>query len=175
MTPNLPVDYMRNLINEFQIPNEDKIIECLLIDKSSQEPIWDAGVFISDEQAGKFYSDIFHFWVRSFFCFVEDLWLGSMLQDRAPDIICTPISPDEFRIHYLKLLHERCLSPDFIETQEFPGTYTELEKRSFTNAYIILDLPNIKSSVANSDGEYLAYFHIKPGKLSDLRHWAEIQ
>jgi hypothetical protein len=150
------------MIKEFQVPESDALVECLLMSSHSQQPIWDAAVFISTKQAEKFYSDAFHFWVRAFFCFAEDMTLGSLFQEMVPYIACNEISTEEFRRKYLTLLHQRVQEESFLEAQKYPETYTELEKRSFSGSYVILDHPNIKSGVAGSDGEYLAYFQYLP-------------
>jgi hypothetical protein len=47
--------------------------------------------------------------------------------------------------------------------KQYPESRIELENRTFSQAYVILDRPNIKSAVASSDGEYVAYFQTVPG------------
>jgi hypothetical protein len=148
------------MIKEFQVPESDALVDCLLMPPHTHQPIWDAAVYISTKQAEKFYSDVFHFWVRAFFCFAEDMELGSLFQEVVPFIECNEITPEEFRRNYFALLHQRVQEASFIEAQKYPETYTELEKRSFSHSYVILDHPNVKSCVAGSDGEYLAYFHL---------------
>jgi len=157
-----PEQYVRKLISTFQVPRHDALVECYLRVPDVQRPIWDSAIFVSTKQSEHFYSDIFHFWVRAFFFFVEDSLLGTMFQEMAPYIECKKISAEEFQRRYLMLLNQRVPEESFIEAQRFHDTYTELEKRSFSSAYVMLDRPNIKSSVANSDGEYVAYFQTVP-------------
>jgi hypothetical protein len=167
MGGNDPRRYIQKMIEDFRIPGRDALAECLLAAPGEYPPVWDSAIFLSTEQSKGFYSDIFQFWVRAFFCFVEDTRTGSMFHDIIPFIVCREISSEEFRRHFFELLHERRADESFTERQAYPETRVELEKRSFWHPYIVLERPNIKSSVAYSDGEYVTYFVAgSPGRLS---------
>jgi hypothetical protein len=154
-------EYIRNMIIGFQVPQRDALVECLLMVPNNQNPIWDSAIFVSTKQSAKFYSDLFQFWVRAFFFFVEDMRLGSLFLDVIPFVACKPISAEEFQRNYLTLLHQRVLDSSFTEAQGSP-TRVELEKRSFSDAYVVLNSPAIKSCAACSDREYVAYFQTIP-------------
>jgi hypothetical protein len=160
-----PTQYIQKMIQEFKIPGHDAITECLLAAPGKQAPIWDSAILISTGQAKHFYTDIFQFWVRAFFCFVEDIQAGPLFDSVIPSIDCRPISPEEFQHDYVALIRQRNMDPSFIESQQYPQTFVELEKRTFKEPYTVLHRPDIKSAVTHSNGEYLAYFVMPvPGK-----------
>jgi len=162
MKADHPTQDIRKMIENFRIPSTDALAECWLSIPNDQQRIIDAGIFISTKQSEGFYSDIFHFWVRAFFFFVEDMNLGIFFQDAIPLIECKEISTSEFRNNYFALFEKRKPGFFFIENQQNPQTYIEINNRTFSKAYIVLDRPNIKSAVASSDGEYVAYFQTMP-------------
>jgi hypothetical protein len=162
MKANRPTREIRELIEHFQIPQSDALVECLLSIRDDGKSVIDAGIFISAKQSEDFYRDIFHFWVRAFFCFVEDISLGSFFKDIAPFVACKEISPAQFKHAYLDLIDNRTQDSNFAERQRYPQTRVELRNRTFDQCYKILDRPNIKSAVASSEGEYITYFHTVP-------------
>lgn len=153
-----PSQYIRKIIEEFEIPAHDSLKECLLSTPGKNPTLWDSAIIVSTNQREKFYPDIFHFWVRAFFFFLEDVRLGSMLCNVINKVECHSISADEFRRSYLALINERVPDEGFTESQAYPETRIELENRSFADSYVVLKSPNIKSCVARSDGEYVAFF-----------------
>lgn len=157
-----PTRKIREMIADFRIPQSDALEECLLFDRSEHRSVIDAGIFISTRQSDRYYSDIFQFWVRAFFCFVEDLWLGGFFDLAAAWVDCRQITSEEFRTAYLELIHSRTPDERFAEIQVNPKLRIELENRTFFEAYVVLDRPNIRSAVAASDGEYVAYFQTVP-------------
>ena len=147
------------MIDEFKIPPNDKIVECLL---ASPEKNWNAGLFISTGQAEGFYSDEFHFWVRAFYCFVEDTARGALFSDAARYVSCKEVPVDNFRNEYIRLFKSGTPADSFLEAQSFPQSRIEFIHRSFERAYSVLDCPHIKSALALSEGEYVAYFNYNP-------------
>jgi hypothetical protein len=153
-----PKRYIQNLIANFKIPGRDALMECLLTLPGTQVPNWDSAVILSTGQSKNFYTDIFQFWVRAFFCFVEDTQDGSLFRDMIPFIVCRKISTKEFKQNYLSLLKQRIQDEAFLERQKYPKTYIELEKRSFSDTYAVINHSNFKSSVASSEGEFATFF-----------------
>lgn len=145
--------YIRQMLAEFEIPGSDALIECHL---ALPGQVWDSAIFISTDRR-RLYRDKFHFWVRTFFCFVE-CRDGKLFRGVIPIVDCRDLSAQEFKRDYLGLLRRRMPDSHFAECQKFVATRTELKQRSFANPHVIVNRPNFKSAVANSDGEYLAYF-----------------
>jgi hypothetical protein len=152
--------YVQRMITEFRLPGRDALSECILGTPHKPHPIWDSAIVISTEQTTAFYSDMFQFWVRALYSFTEDVRAGSLFQNVSRIINCQPITPQEFRINYFDLLNNRVQDEAFKERQRYPKTYLELEKRSFENPIAVLNQSDIRSAVAESDGEYIAYFEI---------------
>jgi hypothetical protein len=150
------------MIDGFRIPHGDALEECLLFNQGTEPSVIDAAIFISTKQSESFYSDILQFWVRAFFCFVEDMRLGTFFRDAATLVECEEISVEEFRDSYLGLIDARSPDSHFAERQQYPESRMELYNRSFFQAYVVLDRPTIKSAVAASDGEFVAYFQTVP-------------
>jgi hypothetical protein len=150
--------YVCEMMRKFELPGNELLSECLLGSKDGVETSWDAAIIVSTGQAKAFYADMFQFWVRAFYFFTEDVEAGSMFMEVIPEVGCKSISNEEFQRDYFGLLRSRIQSPEFLEGQAFPGTYVELEKRSFSEAFTIIDSPNLKSGVARSNGEFVAYF-----------------
>ena len=151
--------YVQEMIQNFRMPGTDCLTECMLSPDSNTH--WDSGVFISTGQSKKFYKDIFHFWVRALFCFVENMACAPNslpIESFSPFVKCQQISSEEFRGKLSALVSQH------IEDQSHRGTgcpkfQIELQKRSFSKSYMVLNDSNFESSVAESDGEYVAYFH----------------
>jgi hypothetical protein len=157
-----PTAKIRKMIEDFRIPRSDAILDCRLLDRSQGRSVADSCVFFSTKQSEHYYSDIFHFWVRAFFCFAEDMWLGTFFEEAAALVDCRQMAPAQFEASYLELIHSRTLDSNFVEMQSDPRLRIELEKRTFSEAYVVLDQPTIKSAVAASDGEFVAYFRTVP-------------
>ena len=159
-----PIGYVRNQIRSFRLPGRDAVEEVLLA-APTQPPVWDAGIFVSTAQSERFYADIFEFWVRAMNCFVEDLWVGKLFHDVMPDLIVHEMPNSEFRDEFRSLLSGRIRDPAFEERQAYASTRIELERRSFGKAWLMVNRPDIRSAVAESDGEFVAYFVTtqKPG------------
>lgn len=157
-------NYIRRMIRDFNIPSQDKLTECLLKLPNKNHPIWDAGIFISIDQVKGSYSDIFEFWVRSFFCFIEDTRQGLAFKQAVESVECQKISSEEFKRDYFALLNQRVPDAGFAENQLYPETYVEIQKRTFSNPYAVLNHPNIKTAVAHSNGEFVSYFVNVPQK-----------
>lgn len=154
--------YIRKMMEELRIPPDETLDRCLLSSQIGNKIIIDAEILISNRQSEKFYADIFHFWVRAFFFFTEDMWLGSLFKDSLPFIACKKISVEKFSADYYSLLHSRIKDKLFQESQSVPQSYVEIDTRTFSEAYAILDCDSIKSAVALSEGEYVAYFETFP-------------
>jgi hypothetical protein len=159
---NHPEQYIRKMMEEFQIPSGDALDRCSLSSQIGQKLVIDAEILISNRQSEQFYTDIFHFWVRAFFFFTEDMWLGPLFDEVIPFIGCKKISVEKFSEDYHWLLNSRIKDDHFQECQARPQSYVEIDKRTFSEAYMILDRNSIKSAVAESDGEYVAYFQTVP-------------
>lgn len=153
-----PTRYIKEMISNFKIPIEDALAECLFAESEKRQPEWSSAIFVSTRQLENFYSDIFQFWVRAFFCFVEDIQAGSLFIDAIPFIRCKKIYIDDFMQNYFSILHQKSADKLFVEQQAYHKTYIELEKRSFSDPYVVLIHPSIKSSIAYSNGEYVAFF-----------------
>jgi hypothetical protein len=158
MSDTKDAHYIQKMISNFKTPQKDALSECILGTKGTKNPTWDSGIFISIKQSEKYYSDIYQFWVRAFFCFIEDVQKGALFKQVVPSITCNEVSSEYFEYEYHKLLQQSIKTSTFIEHQNYPDTYVEVEKRKFTSAHIILSRLDIKSAVANSDGEFVAYF-----------------
>lgn len=143
---------VKNMIEEFQFPWHDAMHEVMLIRRKSGQAIADTGIFISANQSENYYSDIFQFWVRAFFCFVENTGLDDNFKQAIPNIDCIDIANERFEKEYKELISEH------VPETNAQFTLAELEKRKFGKAYMVLNTADFKSAVAESDGEYLAYF-----------------
>ncbi|MEX2297156.1 MAG: hypothetical protein WD715_07080 [Dongiaceae bacterium] len=153
-----PVHHTRAMIEAFCTPGRDALADCLLATRGKEPPDWDAGIYVSTSQSTGFYADIFEFWVRALHCFVEDTQLGSLFHSVVPDLLCQEMPPSIFRDRCLSLLHARKADAAFIERQSFPQTRIELEDRRFDSAWLIIDRPDFRSAVAQTEGEFLAFF-----------------
>jgi len=151
------------MILESRVFSGDAFLYCDLGILHTNPIIWDARIYISTQQSTNYYADIFHFWVRSFYDFCGDMRLGSLFTESASSALCKENSIEEFQTAYYSLLHNHIKDEYFQECQAYPQSYIEIDKRTFSQAYIVLDRPDIKSAVASSDGEYVAYFQIIPG------------
>jgi hypothetical protein len=164
-----PEIIIRKQIKTFKLPGKDALAECLLALSSEKEPVWDAAIFVSLRGYENYYPDIFHFWVRAFYSFLEATRNGKVFHQLDSSITCRQISPEDFRRNYMALLMQRIQDPYFLEQQAFSQTKIELENRTFSTSYVIVDRPDIKSSVAQSGKDYVAYFVItNPSKLIRL-------
>jgi hypothetical protein len=157
-----PTSYIQQMIYQFQIPEIDALEECLLAVPGKN---WDAAIVISTRQSEIFYSDIFQFWVRALFFFIEDIRAGWVFQELAPLVKTQKISSAEFERNYLALVNDRTPDEHFVENQSYPESYVKLENRTFVDPYVIVDLCWFKSSIACSDGEYIACFEISERDL----------
>lgn len=146
--------HVKKMLEEFQGSWEDALHEVMLSPRGNPLTIPDTGIFISTKQSENYYSDIFQFWVRAFFCFGENTGLWDVYEGANSNINCIDISADRFEKEYKDLL-TRYVPPTF-----WPSI-VELENRTFNKAYLVLDTAVIKSAVAESDGEYLAYFETR--------------
>lgn len=159
-----PVSYVREQIRSFQLPGSDALSEVLLTAPTAQPPAWDAGIYVSTQQSERFYADILEFWVRAFYCAVEDLRLGSLFVDVAPDVLVRAIPSTEFHDEFHSLLCARPLDATSEEYQSYTLTRIQLEGRRIGKAWLMLDRPDIRSAVAESDGEFVAYFGVMRDK-----------
>jgi hypothetical protein len=158
-----PVAYVRNQIRSFRLPGRDALTEILLTAPTAQPPAWDAGIYVSTQQSERFYADILEFWVRAFYCATEDLSLGKLFHDVIPDLIVRDMPSDEFRDEFHSLLCSRVCDSGFEERQSDTETRIDLEGRRIGKAWLMLDRPDIRSAVAESDGEFVAYFGVMRG------------
>jgi hypothetical protein len=149
--------YICEMLQQFQMPGKDCMTECML--SPDEQAPWDSGVFVSTRQSEGFYTDIFQFWVRTLFCFFEEIRHNSSMNSVAPFVICKQMLPIGFERNLIALLHQHIASETHRERQSFPESFIELEKRTFSESYAVLDCPDLESAVAESDGEYIAYFH----------------
>lgn len=141
---------VRRMIKKFVMPSDDKMVEHML---ALPDKTWDAGIFITTRQSERFYSNEFEFWVHAFYCFVEKAPLGSLFSDMEPFVVCKRISVEQFQKAYSELIEKRKSSQE---------TRVKIKDRSFTKPYVMLNHPNIKSGLASSEGEYVAFFHYIP-------------
>ena len=155
-----PVGYVRKQIRSFRLPRRDALTEVLLASPTIQPPAWDAGIYVSTAQSERFYADIFEFWVRAMNCFVEDLWVGKLFHDVTGDLIVREMPSAEFRDEFYSLLCGRERDSGFEERQSYTETRIELEGRTFGKAWLMVDRPDVRSAVAESDGEFVAYFGV---------------
>ena len=164
-----PTEYVRKMMTGFSVPRSDALAGCLLA-VPSRRPTWDAGIYISTQQSNEFYRDIFEFWVRALFCFVEDAYLGDAFQKAIPVVQCTNISATAFSTQYYSLLDQRLADEGFRESQQYPQTYIELRNRKFTKCVrMVGTLIRLKSDVSHSDGEFVSYFvMVRPGTRARL-------
>jgi hypothetical protein len=159
-----PTIYIREMLQNFQMPGTDAMLECMF--SPDENSLWDSGVFISISQSQGFYKDIFQFWVRALFCFFEGMADNTLLQSVAPFVACKEISPKEFEQKLLTLVRQHVVDKHNREKESFSVSQIELQKRLYQKSYFVLGGSDIESSVAESDGEYIAYFHrIKSCKL----------
>jgi hypothetical protein len=156
-----PSLYIRAMIQEFRLPGKDCMTECMFT--PDEHTVWDSGVFTSTCQSELFYTDIFQFWVRALFCFSEEMADHFLFQSVAPLIACRQIPPKEFERNLLALVHQHMADKSHREMESFSESYTELQKCSFSDSYVVLNGPDVESSVAESGGEYIAYFHRTKG------------
>jgi hypothetical protein len=155
MNDDNPTFYVREMIQQFRMPGKDCINEYMF--SSDKNSLWDLGIFISTAQSENFYTDIFQFWIRSLFCFFENMADYSTLQSVAPFVVCEKISKREFEQNFLKLISKHVID------RNAHFDVAEFQKLSFSKSYLILHGSEIESSVAELegkfDGEYIAYFH----------------
>jgi hypothetical protein len=152
--------YVREMLENFQLPGQDNMDERMFT--SAENATWDSGVFISFARDG-FYKDIFDFWVRALNCFAENMANNLVYRSLEPFVSCQPISPEEFRENLLALVQSHRLGNMYKELgwDVSAVSCAELQKRIFGGSYRILTNHDIESSVSESNGVYLAYFHQK--------------
>jgi hypothetical protein len=156
------VDYIKNLIQNFKIPQQDALQCCSFSSERNGKTIWHSAIYVSMDAEPDFYDNIFEFWVRAYFCFVEDFVLGYVFLEYANKVKCTSISKKNFKEQYSKVLNSGTPETSFSERQMYAETYVELEKRDFSDAYEMINTPYLKSYTAYSDGNYMAFFQITP-------------
>jgi hypothetical protein len=86
--------------------------------------------------------------------------LGVVFLNYSKKLTCRRDSNNGFVEGYLQILKYDIPDEYFMERQAFPETYVELEKRDFSGSYEMLNTPELKSYVANSNGSYVAYFRL---------------
>ena len=157
-----PTLYIREMIQHFRMPGQDYMTECMF--SPDKNCVWDSGVFISTNQSKGFYTDVFQFWVRAYFCFCEHFFekmVGDLtFQSAETQVNCQQIPTVEFVSGLLKLVKQHLADMGNREADSFPESFSSLQERSFSNAFLVLDSSDIQSSVAESDGEFIAYFHL---------------
>lgn len=93
-----PIEYVRQMIMEAQVSSGDAFKYCELLIPNTNPIISDARIYISTQQAANYYSDVFHFWVRSFYDFCGDMQLGAFFTKSADTILCEKMSPKNFKL-----------------------------------------------------------------------------
>ena len=151
-----PSIYIREMIEQFQMPGKDWMNECLY--SPGKSLLYDSEVFISTRQSASFYKDIFQFWVRALFCFSEDMSDSLLFMPITPFVACRQITPNEFR-NSLHALIDHHIEDQTRREAGYPEFHVEIKKRLFSNSYSVVSYPDLESSVAESDGEFVAYFH----------------
>ncbi|MCC7037179.1 MAG: hypothetical protein IT560_07700, partial [Alphaproteobacteria bacterium] len=96
--------HVKKMLEEFQGSWEDALHEVMLSPRGNPLTIPDTGIFISTKQSENYYSDIFQFWVRAFFCFGENTGLWDVYEGANSNINCIDISADRFEKEYKDLL-----------------------------------------------------------------------
>jgi hypothetical protein len=151
-----PSIYIREMIEQFQMPGKDWMNACLY--SPGKSLLYDSEVFISTRQSENFYKDIFQFWVRALFCFSEDMSDRLLFMPIAPLVACRQITPKEFQ-ESLHGLIDHHIEDQTRREAGYPEFHIEIKKRSFSRSYSVLNHPDLESSVAESEGEFIAYFH----------------
>lgn len=103
---------------------------------------------------------MFQFWVRAFFFLIEDIGEGKLFTDVAPAIKCKEIPKSQFEEDYKNLLTLHHKTGEHAASRTYEEVHTSLKARTFSECYTIIDTEKVKSSVAISNGEYLAHFRI---------------
>ena len=126
--------------------------------------LWDSGIFISLRTADGFYTDIFQFWVRALFCFCENTSSKLSFRTITPSIDCRPIPPQEFKQYLLSLVQTHIPNMQG-EIDLSPISIAQLQKRTYSQTYLIGNNHGVETGVCESDWVYLAYFHQRKDRI----------
>lgn len=156
------LEKIRDAVRNFKTSDHIAIEECMLITGTQNKTFYKAGIFFCSTPCQKRPLDIVDFWVESFFCLIENTWMGNFFNEMVPPLIqWRKVSSEEFSNTYFYLIRNYQPEPSFQEQQAYEGTRVEFEKIVFSKAFKVLDTGPIKSAVAKTgDNRYVSYFII---------------
>lgn len=145
---------VQSLVEQFTIPAADSLD--LFVNARLASTTMYFGIAVYKKSCDQFYPDIWTFWVRAFFCFIEDTWSGDLFTNKS--INCREVSIMDFRENLFAGIGEIGSQNMLSGAIPLAASGINLDKLVFSEAWQLFgDFP-LQSAVADAGTEYIAYF-----------------